>query len=79
MTSTTISKPRLRRVEASKYLLEIHGIERKPATLAKYATMGGGPDFQKAGRVPLYTPAGLDAWADSMLSAMVSSTSEPAS
>ena len=70
------TKPRLRRDEASSYLLERHGIERKPATLAKLASIGGGPLFQKAGRFPLYSPTDLDAWAMSLLSEPVRSTSE---
>ncbi|HYH20116.1 MAG TPA: DNA-binding protein [Azospirillum sp.] len=68
--------PRLRRAEASAYLKNVHGIVRSPATLAKYATMGGGPIFEKAGRTPLYKPEYLDAWARSLLSTPVGSTSE---
>jgi hypothetical protein len=60
--------PRLRRRAASVYLLETHGIERAPGTLAKLATIGGGPVFQRVGRVPLYSPSDLDDWALSLLS-----------
>jgi len=67
---------RLRRKEASRYLKEHWGIDRAPSTLAKLATLGGGPPFQKAGRIPLYSTQALDEWANAMLSPPVSSTSE---
>ncbi len=67
---------RLRRSEAATYLLETHGIRRAVGTLAKLAVIGGGPRFRVAGRTPLYEPPDLDAWADSILSPTVSSTSE---
>lgn len=52
---------RLRRVEASHYLLNTWGISRTPKTLAKLAVTGGGPAYQKDGRFPLYTVESLDA------------------
>ena len=67
---------RLRRSEAATYLLETHGIRRAVGTLAKLAVVGGGPRFRVAGRTPLYEPDDLDAWADSIISPPVSSTSE---
>ncbi len=67
---------RLRRKEASVYLLREWGISRTPATLAKLATIGGGPPFEKDGRFPLHTEEGLDDWARSQLSPLVHSTSE---
>jgi hypothetical protein len=66
----------LRRAEASKYLDETHAIRRAPGTLAKLAVVGGGPRYRVAGRTPLYTPDDLDAWAESILSPPVRSTSE---
>lgn len=69
-------KPRLRRWEASRYLRDRHGIELAVATLAKLACLGGGPPFQKAGRVPLYPVDLLDAWATARLGRVVHSTSE---
>lgn len=66
----------LRRVEASAYLLEKHGIQRHPRTLAKLAVIGGGPVFRRAGRVPLYTHEALDEFAASITSPTVHSTSE---
>jgi hypothetical protein len=53
----------IRRKAASLYLLEKHGIERAPGTLAKLATIGGGPVFRRTGRVPLYAVDDLDSWA----------------
>jgi hypothetical protein len=73
---TTTTHRRLRRQEASAYLKEVHGIDRKASTLAKLACLGGGPRFEHAGRVPLYSPAELDAWALSLLSPLKSSTSD---
>ncbi len=67
---------RLRRSEAATYLLETHGIRRAVGTLAKLAVVGGGPCFRVAGRTPLYTTDDLDAWAESILSPLVSNTSE---
>ena len=66
----------LRRKAASDYLRETHGLERAPSTLAKLAVIGGGPIFRHAGRIPLYSPEDLDAWAESLLSAPMRSTSE---
>jgi hypothetical protein len=68
----------LRRKAASQYLRETHGLERAPSTLAKLAVIGGGPIFRRAGRIPLYSPDDLDCWAESLLSAPMRSTSEPA-
>ena len=68
--------PRLTRNAASIYLKEKHGIDRATKTLAKYATTGGGPLFEKAGRTALYKPADLDAWAYSILSGPLRSTSD---
>jgi hypothetical protein len=71
------SQPRLRRTEASQYLLEKWGIERTPGTLAKIACCSSsGPRFQHAGRIPLYPISELDAWAQLILSPLKSSTSD---
>ena len=67
---------RLRRVEASRYLLDEWGISRTPKTLAKLAVTGGGPAFRKDGRIPLYETAALDAWVRSRLTESVHSTSD---
>jgi hypothetical protein len=69
--------PRLSRREASAYLEEKHGIKRSPGTLAKYATIGGGPVYQKAGaRQVVYPTSGLDAYAENLLSALMRTTSD---
>lgn len=67
---------RLRRKEASRYLKDRWGLDRAPTTLAKLATIGGGPKFQKAARVPLYSTQDLDEWVKGMLTPPVGSTSE---
>lgn len=71
-----LSKPRLRRDEASSYLEIAHGIILSPATLATMATRGGGPGFQKMNRTPLYPREALDAWAIEKLGPLRMSTSE---
>lgn len=73
---TLLRKPRLRRDEASAYLLLMHGIDRAIATLAKDRTVGGGPDAQYDGRRPLYPRAWLDEWAAKRLGPRSSSTSD---
>jgi hypothetical protein len=64
------SRP-LRRVEASIYLKEMHGVEHSPKTLAKLAVVGGGPSFRLMGRFPIYEPDDLDAYVQSRLSEKV--------
>ena len=49
---------------------------QSPATLAKLAVVGGGPEFRKAGRTPLYPQDGLDTYAQSRMSRRVRSTTE---
>ena len=71
-----LHKLRLRRWEVAEYLRLAHGIEVAPSTLAKWASIGGGPVFQRVNRMPLYPVTGLDAWAASKLSPPVHSTSE---
>jgi hypothetical protein len=70
------SKPRLRRREASDYLKTVHGIQVAPSTLAKLATLGGGPAMQYVSRFPLYPISELDAWAAGKLGSTVQNTSE---
>lgn len=71
-----LRKPRLRRWEASEYLGLVHGITVAPATLAKLASVGGGPSFQKNGRFPVYPKNELDRWAGERLGQLIGSTSE---
>jgi hypothetical protein len=65
----------LRRREAADYLRGRYGFGTEK-TLAKLACIGGGPVFRRAGKLPLYAPADLDAWALSKISPPVRSTSE---
>jgi hypothetical protein len=67
---------RLRRDAAAAYITDKHGIPCSPRTLAKYAVIGGGPAFRKAGRFPLYDLSDLDQWAESKIGPRVNSTSE---
>jgi len=69
---------RLRRAEASTYLLTNHGVRRTPQTLAKYAVVGGGPRFVKFGASVLYAPADLDEWVAEHMSTPRQSTSAQA-
>ena len=66
----------MRRAEAARYIRENHGIPCSPATLAKYACLGGGPPFRKAGKFPIYSRKDLEAWANQRLGKLVRSTSE---
>jgi hypothetical protein len=66
----------LRRKDASKHLKEMWGVDRAPSTLAKLAVIGGGPPFQRLGRVPLYATDDLDEWIASKLSPPMRSTSQ---
>jgi hypothetical protein len=66
----------LSRREASRYIEERHGQPCALKTLAKKASVGGGPPFRKAGRHPLYDPADLDAWAQARLSPRIETFSE---
>jgi hypothetical protein len=67
---------RVRRKDAARYLTDVWGIPTSPKTLAKLAVTGGGPQYRKAGRIPLYEIAALDSFARSKLSPLVSSTSQ---
>jgi hypothetical protein len=71
MTAVTF----MRRKEAGAYLKENFGFG-SPATLAKLATLGGGPPMVYAGKIPLYTQEALTEWALSKLAKPVRSTSE---
>ena len=62
------SKTYYRRQEAAHYIQDKYGFSCSQAWLASLASKGGGPIFQKAGRVPLYCQADLDAWAKARLS-----------
>ena len=76
MTTTTEQRRPLRRIEASEYLENHHGIRRTVSTMAKLAVIGGGPVFRRAGRTPLYAPDDLDAWAAAKLGPPQRTTSD---
>jgi hypothetical protein len=66
----------MRRKQAGQYLQDRYGFGA-PATLSKIACVSSdGPPFRKCGRIVLYDPADLDAWALRKLSAPMRSTSE---
>jgi hypothetical protein len=65
-----------RRRAAAEYLREQRGIPCSEKTLAKLACIGGGPTYRLYGRIPLYSIADLDAYANAKLSKPVRSTSE---
>lgn len=68
----------LRRWEASAYLKKRFNISMAPATLAKLASIGGGPRFYRNARAPLYPVDLLDEWALARRGNIVRSTSEVA-
>lgn len=67
----------LTRKESETYLLEKHGragaVSAK--TLAKLASVGGGPAFRRIGRRVAYMPSDLDAWIDGRSSRLMRNTS----
>jgi len=63
------------RTQAAEYCRS-KGFPVAAASLAKYAVVGGGPDFTKFGRKPLYPQDSVDAWIEGRLSKRVGSTSE---
>jgi hypothetical protein len=65
----------LDRAEAASYLTG-RGLKIKKGTLQKYATTGGGPPYRRFGNKTLYTPDGLDHWAERKMSPPRRSTSE---
>jgi hypothetical protein len=74
--SVTLSPVYLRRDKAAQHVRETWGLPCSAKWLAKLAVVGGGPIFRKAGRTPIYSPADLDAWAQSRIGAPQKSTSD---
>jgi hypothetical protein len=64
-----------RRKQAADYVKERFGF-CTARSLAKYATVGGGPPMIYIGKIPFYRPEWLDAWVLSKMSRPVRSTSE---
>jgi hypothetical protein len=71
-----VSPLHLRRRAASEYLKGHWGLPCSEKTLAKLACIGGGPQFYRAGRIPLYKVSDLDAYAVAKIGKPVSSTSD---
>jgi hypothetical protein len=67
----------LDRAEAADYL-SARGLRISKTTLQKFATIGGGPSYQRFGHRAVYTAPNLDAWAERKLSAPRGSTSKAA-
>lgn len=65
----------LRRAQTADALTEA-GYPTANSTLATLATRGGGPEFRKFGKYPMYKWADSLAWAQSRLGPVVRSTSE---
>ena len=66
----------MRRQHAGRYLKEKYGFGSEK-TLAKLASIGGGPEFHKSGsRTVVYTKKALDDWALARISGPRRSTSE---
>lgn len=66
---------RLDRQQAAAFLTA-HGYRTAPATLAKLASIGGGPLFESFGRKPLYRETDLIEWARSKTTGPRRSTSD---
>lgn len=62
--------------DAAAEYLKARGIPAESSTLAKYATIGGGPEMLKFGRRVLYELEALDEWTAEKLSAPRRSTSD---
>jgi hypothetical protein len=67
---------RYRRKAAAAYLTDVKGVPTATATLAKLASVGGGPVFRKAGPYAIYEEPDLDAYAEAKLGPRIASTSE---
>lgn len=65
------------RPEAAAHVRE-RGLPCTEGTLAKLASVGGGPAYRTFGRRAFYTAADLDAWVANKLSAPRMSTTEAA-
>lgn len=69
----------LSRKEAARYLLETFGSAAaiSASTLAKLATLGGGPEFRRFGRRVGYTRQSLDSFVSSRASGSLRNTATP--
>jgi hypothetical protein len=73
-TTPATKAKRFRRAEVPAYLKLEWGLSYSSKTLAKLATLGGGPPMEYDGRRPLYPQDGLDAWAAAKIGPRVNST-----
>ena len=71
-----LRKPNLRRWEASEYLSLVHGVDYAPTTLAKFASVGGGPAYHRLNRTPIYPKTELDRWAVECLGDLIDPTAK---
>jgi hypothetical protein len=67
---------RLDRSEASAYLWDRHRVKCSRVTLARLASIGGGPKFQRVGPYVFYTPAELDLWAEAKTTPLLAKASD---
>jgi len=72
-----MAKEFMLREEAAQHANE-RGLPLSKNTLAKFATVGGGPRFQKFGNRAVYTPTDMDAWIEQKLSGSRERASERA-
>jgi len=75
--STEAAPPRRHRRRETAQFLSERGYTTASSTLAKYASVGGGPPFVSWGRIPLYEEPDLMAWAEGRLARKRRTTSEP--
>lgn len=66
----------LRRDAAAQYIRDKFSIPCSARTLAKFASIGGGPLYRYSGRFPIYDIADLAAWAKKKIGPRVSSATE---
>jgi hypothetical protein len=66
----------LRRDAAAEFIRNNFSIPCTTQTLAKFASIGGGPLYRYNGRFPVYDPADLAAWVAERTGPKVSSVSE---
>jgi hypothetical protein len=66
----------LRRDAAAEFIRDNFSIPCSARTLAKFASVGGGPLYQYAGRFPVYYAADLTAWATKKIGPKVGTFSE---
>jgi hypothetical protein len=62
--------------QAAAFLTD-RGFKIAPATLSKLRCLGGGPEFQKFGRRPLYSETSLLEWVQGRTTGSLRSTSDP--